>query len=83
MTDTELAELVAAVSRPTTLEVIADAKTRDDVVWEYANCIIAEDDGYAQDWPAIKAAIVAKWSPNALVYIKTQAWRRVKEYNAA
>lgn len=49
MTDTELADLVAAVSMPTTLEVIANAKTRDDVVQEYANCIIAEDDGYEQD----------------------------------
>lgn len=71
---------LSEITKPTTLEVIAAAKKRDDVVQEYANCILEEDDYYPQDWKAINAAIVAKWSPAALVYIKTKAWKRAEEY---
>lgn len=82
MTDSQLAELVAAVSMPTTLEVIANAKTRDDVVQEYANCIVAADDGYEQDWQAINAAIIAKWSRSGLRYIKNHAWTLTRNGDA-
>ena len=76
VTELDLSE----ITRPTTLEVIAAAKKRDDVVPEYANCILEEDDYYPQDWKAINAAIIEKWSVSALVYIKEKAWKRAEEY---
>jgi len=67
------------ITVPTTMEVIAAAKKRDDVVQEYANCILHDEDGFCPDWKAINAAIIEKWSAAALVYIKEKAWKRRNE----
>ena len=76
----DVSELVALISQPTPLEVIAGASTRDDVVPNYAQWIMEEDDGYAQDWHAINYAITEKWSRSALSYIKERAWKLHREW---
>ena len=29
------------------------------------------------DWPLVNRAIMKRWSPSGLLYIKRQAWKRV------
>ena len=55
---------------------IADPRMRrDDVALTYAFGIRDEPD--AIDWAKINRLIMARWSINALRYIKESAWRRV------
>lgn len=75
-------EVIALLSQPTPLEVIASAKKRDDVASFYAGWIMEEDDGYPQDWHAINNAIIDKWSRAALSYIKERAWKLHREWYA-
>jgi hypothetical protein len=60
------------------LEEIADkSMTRDDVAVTYAGALrrCLED----VHWPRVNAAIMERWSPNALHYIKREAWALVSE----
>lgn len=79
---TDISEMVALVTQPSPLEVIASATKRDDVVPNYAQWIMEEDDGYPQDWHAINKAIMDKWSKAALSYIKERAWKLHREWYA-
>ena len=59
-----------------TLDAIEMARTRDDVVPLYAAGIRdMQATGRPPDVSAINAAIVRKWSPYALSYIKERAWK--------
>ena len=49
---------------------------RDDVAREYAACLSV----YGSEWPqwsGFNAAILRRWSPAGLRYIKDKAWRLV------
>lgn len=55
------------------LREIADPRmTRDDVAITYAFGLRQPDD---VDWPTVNHAILDRWSPYALRYIKEKAWR--------
>ena len=79
---TDISKVIALVMQPSPLEVIASATQRDDVVPNYAQWIMEEDDGYRQDWYAINKAIIDKWSKSALSYIKERAWKLHREWYA-
>jgi len=57
---------------------INQARCRDDVVPAYAEELRAWwKAGYPSfDWSEINRAIIDKWSPAALEYIKDRAWRQ-------
>lgn len=53
--------------------------TREGMACFYADCIRAETITKKPcDWPEINAAIVRRW-PKGLVWIKTQAWKKVQK----
>jgi len=64
------------------LEAIQNGKNRDAVIIPYAEAILASI-GYMRaeiiiiNWENINLAIKARWSRNALIYIKTAATRLV------
>ena len=57
---------------------IADIKNtvRDDIALTYACCLTSNE---GTDFSKINKAIVARWSRNALTYIKEKAWKLVEE----
>ncbi|HXJ92649.1 MAG TPA: hypothetical protein VMT20_07175 [Terriglobia bacterium] len=56
---------------------IADPRlTRDDVALTYAFGI--RDCADEVDWGTINRLIIARWSLNALKYIKESAWRKAR-----
>ena len=58
------------------LEEIADGRlTRDDVALTYAIAIRQKSE---MDWPRVNAAILERWSMDALFYIKRKAWAVVE-----
>lgn len=60
------------------LEEIADkSMTRDDVAVTYATALRSHLE--VVTWPRINAAIMDRWSINALRYIKREAWVLVGE----
>lgn len=55
------------------LEEIADKRLkREDVALSYAFAI---RQGEKLDWRKINEAIIERWSPSALKWIKTRAWK--------
>ena len=58
------------------LEEIADKRLkREDVAMSYAFAIRQE----AQlDWPKVNKAIIDRWGPPALKWIKSRAWKLAK-----
>jgi hypothetical protein len=55
------------------LAVIADRDaTRKSVATAYRAGLARIDE---IDWPAVNKAILAKWSPSGLAWIKARAWR--------
>lgn len=51
--------------------------TRDAVAGTYAILLLEMRDRRAEyDWPKINAAILEKWSPSGLEYIKRSAWKQ-------
>jgi hypothetical protein len=52
------------------IDVIATAKTRNDVVWPYAAFASRTD----VDWKRINQTITERWSKSGLAYIKRRAW---------
>lgn len=60
------------------LEEIAEkSTTRDDVALTYAMTMLSSE-SKTVDWPRINRAIIERWSMNALVYVKTQAWKKAE-----
>jgi hypothetical protein len=56
------------------LDSVSDVfTTRDDVALTYA---LALRTNANTDWHKINAAIIERWSPSALEYIKRKAWKR-------
>ena len=55
-------------------DVIRLARTRDEVVPDYAELLGDMEAAIEIDWPAVNTAITAKWSPAGLRYIKIKAW---------
>lgn len=56
------------------LEAVDDyGSTRDSVALVYA---MALRTNYATDWRKVNTAIIERWSPSALEYIKRKAWKR-------
>ena len=56
-------------------QLISDPKaTRDNVADLYMEAIISDFDKFP--WADVNHAIMARWSYNALRYIKRQAWQR-------
>jgi hypothetical protein len=53
-------------------EWIALFANRDEVAHEYADLLVSYRE---TDWPALNAAILRRWSPAGLAYIKQRAWR--------
>lgn len=64
----------------TTLEKIANSRTRADVVPIYADEIRRhfrrERHELPPDWNAINMAILSRWSESALIFIKREAWKK-------
>jgi len=52
--------------------VSCDILKRDDIARTYAVCLGYED---KIDWKLVNAAIIARWSPSGLSYIKNLAWK--------
>ena len=48
--------------------------SRDEVAEEYARLIFQTDAAWS-GWAEVNAAILRRWSPSGLRYIKTKAWR--------
>jgi hypothetical protein len=62
------------------MDDVADPSlTRDDVVLTYALAIRNHVD---VDWPAVNQAITKRWSPHALRYVKTEAWKLLRRVEA-
>ena len=58
------------------MQEIADPRmTRDDVAQTYALALL---DMESVDWPAVNRAIIERWSPSALGYVKDRAWELVE-----
>lgn len=56
------------------LEVVRDTfSTRDEVALVYA---LALRTNFDTDWSKVNAAIIERWTPSALEYIKRKAWKR-------
>ena len=53
-------------------EISVERMKRKDVAMTYA--LIMRDQRDEVDWAVINSAIVARWSPSALEFIKDQAW---------
>jgi hypothetical protein len=65
------------------LEAVAAPRAkRADIVPLYAELIRAmragDPTGVKVDWPAVNAAIIARWSRSGLTWIKTQAWKALE-----
>ena len=59
------------------MDEIADRRmTRDDVAITYAFGLRQADE---VDWTAVNYAIMERWSPSALTYIKTKAWKMMDD----
>jgi len=56
-------------------DAITLARTRDDVVDDYAELLYDRALGIDIDWPSINMAIIERWSPAGLQYIKDRAWK--------
>lgn len=54
--------------------------TRDEVALSYALAIRKHTD---VDWPTVNQAILERWSPYALRYVKTEAWKLLKRVEAS
>lgn len=60
------------------LTEIGDGRcTRDDVAMTYAMSLVSSERD-SVDWEKVNKAIIERWSMNALVYIKTRAWKKVE-----
>ena len=58
-------------------------RTRDDIVMPYANAILDYKSRREGGVPhEISVAIMRRWSPHALKYIKRRAWRLVDAWMA-
>jgi hypothetical protein len=61
-----------------TLQDVANAKRRDDLVPGYADWIREYASGAGMpDVHAVNLAILGRWSPYGLLYIKRLAWNQV------
>lgn len=61
------------------MDEIADPKmTRDNVAMSYAALIVRRH----RDWRPINVAILERWSPYALEYIKAKALKNLEELSA-
>lgn len=59
------------------LDDIADPRmTRDDLALTYAFGLRYQQDTIG--WANVNRAIIDRWSPSALMYIKAKAWKRVE-----
>ena len=56
------------------VETIRLARTRDEVVPDYAELLGNMEAAIEIDWPSVNRAIIEKWSVAGLRYIKTRAW---------
>ena len=54
-------------------EIANYAMKRNDVALTYSICL-SPGSSERTNWEAVNAAIVARWSVSALIYIKTRAW---------
>lgn len=59
-------------------EIANFSMTRDDVATTYA-LSIASSERDRVDWGKVNAAILDRWSPHALRYIKGRAWRQLEK----
>jgi hypothetical protein len=65
------------------LDEIADKRlTRDDVAMTYAMSLVS-DERNRISWQTVNYAIIDRWSPSALKYIKDKAWRMVERRKVA
>jgi hypothetical protein len=55
-------------------EIKDPSMTRRDVAKTYALTIRSSVASDRVDWTKVNSAIIARWSPSALVWIKEQAW---------
>lgn len=55
--------------------VIELARRREDVVPDYAELLLDRTLGIEIDWPEVNQAIIDKWSPAGLRYIKERAYK--------
>ena len=55
-------------------EWVALFANRDEMAEEYAACLSQFPADWDR-WPEFNAAIVRRWSPAGLQYIKTKAWK--------
>lgn len=55
-------------------EWVALFASRDDMAQEYADCLRDFPPDWDR-WPDFNGAILRRWSPAGLRYIKTKAWR--------
>lgn len=61
------------VQQPALLQIIDDPSARRiDVAERYANCL--QTPGRV-DWPMVNEAILERWPPSSLEWIKAHAWR--------
>jgi hypothetical protein len=56
-------------------EIAHPRATRDDVARAYALALL---DMESVDWPEVNRAIIERWSPSALGYVKDRAWELVE-----
>ena len=56
-------------------EIAAPEMKRDDAALTYAFGLRNAANGEKIDWPKVNAAIIARWSRSALIYIKERAWK--------
>lgn len=56
---------------------------RADVAMTYAMSLCSSEARGGIDWAKVNAAIVARWSPAALTWIKERAWKILAEKSAA
>ncbi len=57
-------------------DTVERAKTRDDVVPEYARMLLDRTSGLEIDWDSVNLLIIEKWSVAGLRYIKAAAYKR-------
>lgn len=55
---------------------LRECKTRDEAARIYADAMLSMRRA-SVDFPTINAAILSKWTPSGLNYIKVQAWKLI------
>lgn len=53
--------------------------SRDEIAVEYARLLRFEGTGW-KSWPTLNLAIIDRWSPSGLEYVKRKAWKLAKEW---